>query len=162
MQTGLLAAPLVLAGIAVQFVASLFWLRPLVTIGIPIYQRDLALKSDSTIDWLETDLRAHAPLYLAHRRLSHDTLGLRLSLFWGFTGVQSLVSTSAEQTQFRALIAWPSVLIYAFFLWIIWSQSPLDPISAITPTLIVLAIPTIDVAVMRRVIKTVEARSNAA
>lgn len=162
MQVPMLAVPLVLAATAVQVVASVFWLRPLIANGIPIYWRNLALKPDAGVDWLESDLRAHTPLYLAYRRLSDDTLGLRLSFFWGFTGVQSLVSTSAQRARFRSLIAWPTVPVYVFFLWFIWSQSPLEPSSVITPTLIVLAIPVIDIMIMRRVIRKIEARSSAA
>jgi hypothetical protein len=162
MQTVMLAVPLVLTALAVQIIGALFWLRPLISNGIPLYWRDLALKPEARTDWLESDLQEHAPLYLAYRRLSDNTLGLRLSFFWGFTGVQSTISSSTDRPRFRAVLAWPTVPVYAFFMWAIWSQSPLDPSSVIAPTLIVVAIPTIDIMAMRRVIRKLETRARAA
>ena len=161
MQMPELAPPLIFLALILQTVVSLLWLRAAFVGGLPIYRREIALRQNTTSDWVAGELRALHPAALAFRKLSDKCVGLRISMLWGLTGVQGLIST-ADGGSFRAAIGWPVALVYAFVLWYVWAHPLWGLRGAIFSTLIVVAIPTIDIIVMRHTVKKLEERASAA
>jgi hypothetical protein len=156
-----LAPPLIFLALILQTVVSLFWLRAAFVTGLPVYHRQIALRPNTTSDWVADQLRVLHPAALAFRKLSDKYVGLRINMLWGLTGVQGLIST-ADGGSFRAAIGWPVALVYAFVLWYVWAHPLWGLRGSIFSTLIVAAIPTIDIITMRHTVRRLEERAGAA
>lgn len=156
-----LGFPIAFGLLILQMVISLFWLRPAFQAGLLIYRRPIPVSAASPSETIAAEFLKLDLSTLAVRKLSDTEIGLRRSFPLGFTGVQGILST-AHPALFTARLGWPAVAFYAFALWMVWGHVAGSLASSATATLIVLAIPAIDLLQIRNAISKFAARVNSA
>lgn len=152
-----LGFPIVFGLLLLQMVISLFWLRPAFQTGLIIYRRPISVSAALPCEIIAAEFLKLGLSTLAFRKLSDTEIGLRCSFHLGFTGVQGILST-AHPALFTVRLGWPAVAIYAFVLWMVWGHVAGSLASSVTATLIILAIPAIDLLQIRNAISKLAVR----
>jgi hypothetical protein len=137
-------AALIIVAMVMQLAISASWSLPFFRLGLPLYRRGLpALDGRSTREIVEA-IRNWDRFTLAFRQLSDHEIGVRGSLVLGFTGVQARV-LSGNPAYFVANLGWPAVVTYAYFLGLVLTLPGTSVTAGVMATLILVAIPTIDI-----------------
>lgn len=151
----LVLAPVVIVAMIVQFAISASWSLPWFRLGLPLYRRPLPSLSSHNTAEIANAIRSTRRVSLAFRQLSAEEIGLRANLAFGFTGVQARISNSGVP-HFIANLGWPSVVAYAFFLATVWTMPGGSIGSNLFASLIVVAVPSIDIVLMLRALERLE------
>jgi hypothetical protein len=136
-------------GVIVQLLVAVFWIRPLFVTGLPLFSTrfdDPGVISTSRVaEWLDTN----RPATLAYRVLSEHEVGVRRTLSWGFTGVQGVISTQPE-ARFAAALGWPAAIVYFCAVLAVATDPRSSVLQYLMWYVILTAVPTIDILLMRR------------
>ena len=136
------------------------WLLPPFRWGLPIYRRPLPSLDGRTTRQLVDAMRRAGRLTLAFRQISDDEIGIRGNLLLGFSGVQALI-TRVNGTHLVARLGWAAVVVYLFFLALVWTFPNASVSANLMGTLIVVAVPGIDVAFMLGALSRLQQLSDA-
>ncbi|MER2528545.1 MAG: hypothetical protein ABTR07_11510 [Candidatus Competibacter denitrificans] len=150
-----LAIPMILLLIVIQIIGTIFWVRPIIRVGLPLYSNILSIPKKIEISEIINIFRSNKLVAVVAKPLSATELGFRCNFFSGFTGVQGILSISPD-SRFKLLLSWPTVIIYLLFIYYLWHQSSKFGFSIIPLSFILLVIPMIDVGILCWAIKILE------